>query len=141
MSLSAALPFMQMLAIITGVGIIMLTMIVSYCAVAVGVNRQLGIWYARQLTYMENARAISARVAIEEKNGCKYWHAGLANWFGLGGIAIGPAMKTVAEAKAVVLENDMYHNVFAVNESYAVSLASSTSVPAGRFVAKILLLN
>ena len=58
MSLNTALPFVQMLSIITGAGLLILTMIVSYCSVAVGVNQQLGLWYAKHINSMEEARQI-----------------------------------------------------------------------------------
>ena len=129
MSLSTALPFVQMLSIITGAGLLILAMIVSYCSVAVGVNQQLGLWYVKHINSMEEARQISIRVAAEEKRGYKFWYAGLANWFGLGGIKVGAPIANVTVAVGVVRINDMNQNVFAVNISWAERLARESTDP------------
>lgn len=128
MSLGTALPFIHMLGVITGAGILAITLVIAYCAVAVGVNNQLLLWYARNFDSIVDAKQITARIAVENEEGVRFWYAYKANWFGQGGIRIGDAMKTKEEAQGVILANSENINVFTTGPSLAAMLARSCSV-------------
>lgn len=127
MLLGSALPFIHMLEIIVGAGILLAAMAVAYSAVAVGVNNQLLIWYSKHFNEMVGSKETTIRIALEEKKGVQYWYAYPAEWGGYGGIMIGIAMKNVQEAMWVVAQNVYYNNVFTKHQSMARHLAEQCS--------------
>lgn len=119
LKISSALPFLNLLALVVGMGIIAFTAItVAYCAVAIGANDLILTWYIREAQNLLNARTSTATLVAQKEQGAQFWDAYLVNYSGMGGIRVGRVL-TKEEAIGIVKMNQINPNVLAINFSLA----------------------
>ena len=123
LNLGAALPFLEFLALLAGGIILTLTIAILYSAIAVGVNDLILTWYQYSSVNLTAAKQNTMAIVAQQKNGAKYWRAYLANYGGLGGIAISDPI-TYSQASELVKLDMSTVNVFAFNYSDAAYLAT-----------------
>lgn len=96
---------------------------IAYAAIAVTVNELILTWYVYSGVNLTAARQNTVAIVAQYDSGTRYWIAYLADYYGLGGIRIAdPIPHTFAQE--IVLRNNMFDNVFAMNYSDAVFLAT-----------------
>ncbi|MBE5966658.1 MAG: hypothetical protein E7255_06790 [Lachnospiraceae bacterium] len=126
-NISSAFPFLGLLALVVGMGLIAFTSItIAYCAVAVGANNLILTWYVSSLHNLINARTTTTAILAQKEQGAEYWKAYLVNYQGMGGIQV---VNTISEqdALAIVLANQVDPNVLAVDINHAAYLGTIAS--------------
>ncbi|WFR58145.1 hypothetical protein QA584_03520 [Anaerocolumna sp. AGMB13025] len=126
-NIGSAFPFLDLVALIAGMGLITFTAIViAYSAVAVGANNLILTWYVNSASDLLNARTTTAAVVVQKQQGAKYWSAYLVDYKGLGGIRVAEPI-TIDKAITKVLANNSYAGVFTYEINIATHLAQQAS--------------
>ncbi|BCJ93641.1 hypothetical protein acsn021_12100 [Anaerocolumna cellulosilytica] len=125
LNIGSALPFLNLVALIVGMGFIVIgTIAIAYSAVAVGANNLILQWYTNASVNLTLARQNTAAIIAQRENGAKYWRAYLANWGGLGGIRVGDPI-SLETAASLIRVNTMSTNVFTYDYFYAITAANA----------------
>ena len=98
----AAIPFLNLFAIVAGVLIVTLTVAVLYCAAASTANELIGNWYLYNKEQIKASTLATAAVIAESQKGTKYWTAHRIDVNGKGGILIGAKIDPNTAALIVI---------------------------------------
>lgn len=127
MGLSSAFPFLSLVALVAGIGLIgFSSLVIAYSAIAVGTNNLISTWYIKHYRELEDSRQITAAVITQKENGARYWRCTLSNIGGLGGIKV---HEVIQEYKAIslIIDNNYFQNVLAVDVTTAGHVATLAS--------------